>query len=141
MLLHPSFPSRNLLRRRPRQSLMQMRREPVPQLTRIRRQIQNHLLQLLHHHLPGALVAAKLAIDQLLSLPDAADDGPHNQIRHVDRDWLREAGEFGSVGSDCAGIAARLERENIQATDFLVKNVLALGTICRTIDLKLTSRH
>lgn len=98
---------------------MQMRREPVPQLARVRCQIQNHLLQLLHHHLPGALVAAELAIDQLLSLPDAADDGPHNQVRHVDGDWLREAGEFGSVGTDCAGVAACLEGENIQAADFL----------------------
>lgn len=82
-LLSPLQTSHILLRRRPSQSLMQMRREPVPQLTRVRRQIQNHLLQLLHHHLPGALVAAKLSINQLLSLPDAADDGPHNQIRHV----------------------------------------------------------
>lgn len=82
-MLHLSLLSPILLRGCPGQSLMQMRREPVPQLTRVRRQIQNHLLQLLHHHLPGALVATELAIDQLLSLPDAADDCPHNQVGHV----------------------------------------------------------
>lgn len=67
---------------------MQMRRESVPQLTRVRCQIQDHLLQLFHHHLPGTLVTAELAIDQLFSLSDAANDSPHNQIGHVNRDWL-----------------------------------------------------
>lgn len=55
-----------------------MRREAVSQLARVSRQIKNHLLQLLHHHPSCALVTAKLSIDQLLSLPDAADDGPHD---------------------------------------------------------------
>lgn len=106
---------------------MQVRREPVSQLARVSRQVKRHLLQLLHHHLPGALIAAELPVDQLLSLPDTADDGPHDEIGHVDRHWLREAGEFGGVSTDGAGVAACFQREDIQATDFLVEQMLAIS--------------
>lgn len=88
---------------------MQMRREPIPQLTSIRRQIQRHLLQLLHHHLPRALITAKLSIGELFPLSDAADNRPHEQIGNIDRHGLREAGEFGRVGTDGACVSGGVE--------------------------------
>lgn len=61
-----------------------MRREAITQLARIRRQVERHLLELIHHHPARALVAAKLAVCELLALSHAADNGPHEQIRHID---------------------------------------------------------
>jgi len=100
---------------------MQMRRKPIPQLTRIRSQIQRHLLQLFHHHAPRAFVAAELPRGELLALPDAADDGPEEQVGHVDGDGLGEAREFGGVGADGACVAARVEGEDFEVFDFLKK--------------------
>lgn len=109
----------SLLRRSPRQRLVQVRWEPVPQLTGIRCQVERHLLQLIDHELARALVSAKGAVGELVALADAADDGPHEEVRDVDGDGLREAGEFGCVGADDACVADGVEREDFEASDFL----------------------
>jgi hypothetical protein len=54
-----------------------MRWESVSQLTGVRRQIQRHLLQLIHHQSSCAFIAAELAACELLSLANAANNGPH----------------------------------------------------------------
>lgn len=108
-----------LLGRCARQRLMQGRREPVPQLARVRGQIERHLLELFDHHPPRPLVAAKLPVHELFPLPHAADNCPEQQVRHVDGDGLREAREFGRVRADGARVAGRIEGEDLQAADLL----------------------
>lgn len=117
------------LRRRPRQSLMQVRRKPIPQLARIRSQIQRHLLQPLHHHPPRALVTAKLPHRELLALSYAADDGPQEQIRHINGYRLREASESGGVGTDGACVAGGIEGEDFERLDFLWQGKGALDMV------------
>lgn len=116
-----------------------MRREPVSQLAGVSRQVQRHLLQLLHHQPSCSLVAAELSTRQLLPLADAADDGPHQQVGHVDRDRLRQARELGGVGSDRAAIARRVQGQDLEASDFLFL-MLAHMTLHFTAR-QLTSRH
>ena len=116
ILLPPSAP---LFRRGPGQGLVDMWREPVAQLACVCRQVQRHLLQLLHHQPPGALVAAELSVQEQLPLSDAAYNGPHQQVRHVDRYRLRQAGEFGCVRADRGTVAAGFQRKNLQTADFL----------------------
>ena len=87
-----------------------MRRESVPQLTCVSCQVQRDLLQLVYHELPRALVAAELAVGQLLALSHAANDGPHQQVRNVDRHRLRETRELGRVCPDGAGISTSFKR-------------------------------
>lgn len=96
-----------------------MRREPVAQLARVRRQVQRHLLQLLHHQPPRALVAAELSVQEQLPLSNAAYNGPHQQVRHVDRYRLRQPGELGCVRADCGTVAAGFQGKNFQTADFL----------------------
>lgn len=88
---------------------MQVRREAVPQLAGVRGEIKSHLLKLVDHHPARALVAAKLAIGELLPLAHAADDGPHQQVGHVNGNRLRQAGELGRVGTDSACVAAGVQ--------------------------------
>lgn len=85
---------------------MQMRREPVPQLAGVRRQIEGHLPELINHGPPRALVPTELPVDQALALAHAGDDGPHEEVRHVDGHGLRKGRELGGVGSDDACVAA-----------------------------------
>ena len=85
---------------------MQMRRETVPQLRGIRRQIQRHLSELIDHGPPRPLVPAELSVHQVLALAHAGHDCPHQQVGNVDGDGLREGGEFGGVASDSACVAA-----------------------------------
>lgn len=108
-----------LLGRCSRQRLVKVRREPVAQLACVSRQIESHLLKLIDHHATSALVTTKLAIRKLLALANAADDGPHQQVRHINRYGLGQARELGGVSSDRAGIAASIQGKNLEAADFL----------------------
>lgn len=101
---------------------MQMWRQPVPQLTGIRRQIDAHLLELVDHEAGGRLVAAELAPHEALALAGAADDGPQEQVRHVDGDGLRQAREARRVRPDHARVAARRQGEDLKGADFLIHN-------------------
>lgn len=96
-----------------------MRRESVSELTGVCSQIKSHLLQLVHHHPSGSLVAAKLAVGKLLPLADAADDGPHQQIRYINRHGLRKAGELGCKRTDSASVAAGVQGQDLETADFL----------------------
>lgn len=99
---------------------MQMWREPIPQLTSIRGQIQRNLSHLIHHHPPRTLVpTVALSALQLLTLAYTRDDGPHDEVRDVDGDGLGEAGEFGSVGADDGGVALGIQGEDFEAADAL----------------------
>lgn len=86
-----------------------MRWEAVPQLTRVRRQVQRHLLQLVHHHSASSLVAAELSVRELLALSHAADNRPHQEVWHVDGHWLRQTRELGCVSTDCASVASSVQ--------------------------------
>lgn len=109
-----------------RQSLVQVRREPIPQLASIRRQIQRHLPHLIHHHPPGALVSAvSLSALQLFTLTHARHNGPHEKVGNVDGHGLGKAGELGGVGADDGWVALGVEREDLEAADALGR-VLAL---------------
>jgi len=72
---------------------MQMRREAVAQLARVCGQIDCDLLQLGRKLLRRRLVGKELAGQEALALPGAADDGPHEQVGHVDSYRLRQAWE------------------------------------------------
>lgn len=98
---------------------MQRRREPVPQLRSVRGEVEDHLLELLDDEAAGALVAGKGAGGQLLALARAGDDGPEEQVGHVDGDGVGEAGEFGGVGADDGGVAVCFERQDFEVADFL----------------------
>jgi hypothetical protein len=69
---------------------MQVWREAVLELARVRRQIQTDLLEIVTHHPPRALVSTELATHEAVSLPDTACDSPHEQIWHIDSDRLRQ---------------------------------------------------
>lgn len=82
-----------------------MRRQPVPQLAGIRRQVHRDLLQSCKHLARRAGVADELAGKQPLTLPRAADDCPQEQVGHVDGYRLRQARKLGRVGPDLGGVA------------------------------------
>ncbi len=97
-----------------------MRRESVSELTGIRRQVEDNLLELIHHHPARALVAAKLStVGELLTLAHAADDGPHEQVGHIDGHRLRQRRELGGVRADLAGVATGFQWQDLETADFL----------------------
>ena len=102
-----------------------MWREPVPQLTRIRRQIQRHLPHLIHHHPPRTLISAESmpCALQLLTLANACHDGPHEEVGDVDGYWLGEAGEFGGIRANDAGVAGGVEWKYFEAANALFKAI------------------
>lgn len=103
---------------------MQMRRQAIAQLARIRRQVNTHLLEFVDHLAGRRLVAAELARDEALALLGAADDRPHEQVGHVDGHRLRQRRELGCVRPDHARVAARREREDVEGSDLLLKAVV-----------------
>lgn len=109
-----------LVSRRPRKSLVQVRREAVPQLAGVGGQVDGDLLQLVGQHARRRLVARELPVHQALPLLLAADDSPHQQVRHVDGDRLRQPGELGGVVADRAGVALGVQRQDFQGAYFLV---------------------
>ena len=79
---------------------MDMSWEPISQLTGICRQVHVRLLEFCNHGLSGTLVATELAVLQNEPLVFAAHDGPHQQIRNIMSDRLREGRELGGTASD-----------------------------------------
>lgn len=108
-----------LISRRPSQSLVQVRRESVLELTGVRRQVHADLLEIINHDPPRALVAAVLPAHKPLPLVHAARDCPHQQVRHVDGHRLRQPCKLGRVVSDRARISARVQWEDLKGLDFL----------------------
>ena len=98
---------------------MQVRRESVPQLARVRRQVDADLLELVGEHARRALVAGELATHQPLPLLLAADDGPHEQVGHVDSHRLRQPGELGRVVADHARVALGVQGQDLEGAYFL----------------------
>ena len=97
-----------------------MRRQPVPQLTRISSQINSDLLQPRQHLARGTGIADELAGKQPLALPRAADDGPHDEVGHVDGHGLGQARKLGCIGPDLGRVAhAVVCREDGEGADYL----------------------
>lgn len=105
------------IRGRSRKSLMQMWRESVSQLTCVRGQVNAHLLETFNQHASRRLVTTELTMRQPLPLLGAADNGPHQQVGHVDGHRLRQAGEPGRVAADHGWIAVSIEWQDFQCSD------------------------
>ncbi len=96
-----------------------MRREPIPQLTSVSREVQRHLAQLVDEHLARRLVAREMARQELVALLDAGVDGPEEQVGDVDGDGGGEGGEAGGVVADRGGVASCVEGEDVEGSDAL----------------------
>lgn len=107
------------VRRSPRQGLVQVRRQAVAQLAGVGSEVDADLLELVDHLAGCRLVAAELARLKPFPLLAAADDGPHEQVGHVDGHRLRQRRESGRVGPDHARVASGREREDVEVADFL----------------------
>lgn len=103
---------------------MQMRGQAIPQLARVRRQVQHDLAHVVDHLATRALVAGELARREALALPHAAQDRPQQQVRHVNGHRWGQGREARCVRPDCAGVAAGVEGDDLELVDFLV-SVLA----------------
>lgn len=100
---------------------MDVRREPVLELARVRREVHAQLAQLEDHHAHGPVVAAELARRQLLALPHAARNRPEQQVGHIGRHRLAETREPRCRVADLVGVALGLDRQDLELLDFLCR--------------------
>lgn len=91
---------------------MQTRRQPIPQLRGIGRQINAYLLQTPNHGPCRGRIAHKLPAREPLALLCAADKRPHDQVRHVNRNGLAQACEPCRVLSYRRRVSVGFERED-----------------------------